>query len=160
MAKISDGIAILDSIASRNMGFSPDIMGFDMFSIEMTQAIVDSPEEGITFAAMVSRSGMKESESKLWKLSRKRNVKLESGKVDLSPEYAASETFECEYDAIALATGLVEAFKTHHEEGGLTVAELLDITPDMFANASNDNTAIANRKVARKHDRSRRKAND
>ncbi len=158
MAKISDGIAILDSIASRNFGHSPAVMGFDMFNVEMTQAMVDSPEEGITFAAMVSRSGMKESESKLWKLNRKRTAKLQSGKLDLSPEYAASEAYECEYNPIAFAMGLVEAFKNHPEEGGLTVAELLDLTPDMFAVDHCDNAE--NRRASRKHDRSRRKASE
>lgn len=158
MAKISDGIAILDSIASRNFGYSPEVMGFDMFSVEMTQAIVHTADDGITFAAMVSTSGMKESESKLWKLTRKRTAKLESGKLDLSPEYTASEAYECEYNPIAFAMGLVEAFKNHPEEGGLTVAELLDLTPDMFAVDHCNNAE--NRKLSRKHDRSRRNSHD
>lgn len=163
MAKISDGIAILDSIASRNMGFSPDVMGFDMFSVEMTESLVHVADDGIVFAAMVRRSGMKESESKLWKLSpataeqqakvakRERQTRL-----DCDAANYASGSHEMEVDPIQFILGMVQAFQTHNEIDGLTVAEVFDITPDMFSNASGA-SAMSNRRVARTHDRARRR---
>lgn len=163
MAKISDGIAILDSIAAEQFGYSPDVMGFAMFSVEMTECMIQV-DDGIWFAAMVRTSGMKESESQLWKLDRNTRKQVER-KPDLSADYAGNESHECDYNPLAMVLGLLEAFKTHPlsadecEQGEpLTVIELLDLTPDMFANATSNSNAISNRKIARKHDRSRSKS--
>lgn len=164
MAKISDGIAILDSIASRNMGFSPAVMGFDMFSVEMTEAIVDSPEEGITFAAMVRTPGMKERESKLWALkpaTAQQAAQCEQAEKQArfnadASDYASNENHEIDCEPITLAIGLAKAFALHCP--GEIPYFLLDENGELGFDVQTNSNMVSNRKIARKHDRSRRKA--
>lgn len=163
MAKISEGIAILDSIASRNFGHSPDVMGFDMFHVEMTESMVHNADDGIVFAAMVRSPGMKESESKLWALkpaTPQQSAQCEraerSNRLAAMAANYANENFELECDTLTLAIGLANAFKVHCPDEIPTF--LLDDEGELDIDVPTHSNMVSNRKIARKHDRSRRKA--
>lgn len=168
MAKISDGVAILDSIASRNMGLSPDVMGFDMFHVEMTESMVHNVDDGIVFAAMVRSNGLKEHESKLWAIKpatpqqsaqcerTERSNRLAAMAERYANNECTGEAYELECDTLTLAIGLANAFKVHCPDE--MPMFLLDDSGELDIDVPTHSNMVSNRKIARKHDRSRRKA--
>lgn len=172
MAKISDGVAILDSIASRNMGHSPSVMGFAMFNVEMTESMVHNADDGIVFAAMVRSNGLKERESKLWAIkpaTSQQSAQCEQAErsnrlAAMTAHYNVNEGelpasgFELDCDTLTLAIGLANAFKVHCPDEIPTF--LLDDSGELDIDIPTNSNMVSNRKIARKHDRSRRKAND
>lgn len=171
MAKISDCVAILDSIASRNSAYSPDVMGFDWFSLDMSLMMV-KVDDGIWFSAMVETRMMKRSERQLWKLApasseqativaaKERAERLAAMEalysVNVGEVPASGHELDCE--PVTLAIGLAQAFRLHCPDE--VPSFLLDENGELGFDVATHSNVVSNRKVARKHDRARKNSHD
>ena len=115
---------------------SLDTVGFDMFTLDMTESRDGLPLHRDSKPAMVKAAGQKESDRKLWRLvpveSAKRreleNAERESRIAELSARYAADDAFELDCEPMDLVTGLAKRF---HETGDGIPTWMMEIAEDM-----------------------------
>lgn len=117
-------------------GETPEMRGFRNFSLDMTRSMVDSPEEGITFAAKCRVAGQKVAERNLWSFVAVAPSKVAAAEAAerqrqldvLARQYESDPSFELDCDVMTLAIGLAEAYRHHTGEDPLF---LLDDNGDL-----------------------------